>query len=102
VSWNIQRRQIVRQVVVVQWRDDADPKAVEEFLACAPRVLARGPFVSCVDGPGKKVVDNTADWAFIAELAEPEDLHRWLKSEAHGELLQMIMPIKGSVTSIQI
>jgi hypothetical protein len=52
-------------------------------------------------GSGQKIVPS-ADWAFIAELATPDDLHTWLSSDAHRELLDKIIPIKAEVASIQL
>ncbi|HVX22610.1 MAG TPA: hypothetical protein VHB02_14780 [Acidimicrobiales bacterium] len=90
------------QVVVVKWKEDADPDLIKEFLAFAPTAMERGPFRSYTEGATVGVMASSWDWGFVAELERPEDVDVWINCDAHVELNEKIKPIRGEVCNIQL
>ena len=93
---------MVKHVVLVCWKPDADEQMIQEFMNVAPTALSRGPFLSFSHGVGLGLTGTSADWGFVADLAEADDLKRWTGSPAHSDFTATLNPIAATVTSIQL
>jgi len=93
---------VVQHIVIVKWRPDAPAEDLADLMEFAETALARGDFVSYRHGSGLKVTGNSGDWGMVLDLNGPEDVEKWLASEPHEELAKRILPLKESVSSIQL
>jgi hypothetical protein len=93
---------MIKHIVTVTFRDDADPEIVKAFLAMAPDALARGPFRSVIHGSGVRVVPNGADWGFIADVDSEDDVRAWTKCEAHAEMVAYVRQISAGGANMQM
>ena len=91
----------MKHVVLAWWKKDADEAAIKEFVDAAPRILARGPFLSCDHGVNLKPRGTSPDWAFIGELPDG-DADLWGPADAHRELHAKILPILDRACEIDI
>lgn len=93
---------MIKHIVTVTFRDDADPEAIRSFLEMAPGALARGPFRSVVSGSGIRTLNNAADWGFIADVDSEDDVHEWVACAAHTEILTYVRPISSGGANMQM
>jgi hypothetical protein len=91
----------MRQIVLVKWNADATQEQVQRVLDVAPKVFADSVFVSVEHGPGLQLVPSF-DWGFVGEVARQEDVAKWVASEPHSRLKEVMLPILSEVASIQL
>ena len=97
----------MKLLILITWKPDADPAAIEAFLQTAPEQLAAGPFVSFEHGTTMNPSTASdkrspkgallADWGWIAELSS-DDSKLWSTSEPHRQMEEKLAPILGTMT----
>jgi hypothetical protein len=93
---------MIKHIVTVNFREDADPETVKAFLAMAPGALARGPFRSVVYGSGVKALPTGADWGFIADIESEDDVRAWTTCDAHREMVTLVRQISSGGANMQM
>jgi hypothetical protein len=78
----------MKHIVLMYFKEDADPTAVQDFLDAAPGYLADGPFSSYDYGEGLKILKSCADWGFFVELNDGSTVQEWVDSSAHKNMVQ--------------
>jgi hypothetical protein len=92
----------MKHIIMVNFREDAEPDAVGAFLDQAAKSLSRGPFKSVVFGAGEKVFASSMDWGFVADVDSAEDVNVWSACAAHDEMLAKLQPIVGSLSTMSM
>jgi hypothetical protein len=93
---------MIKHIVTVTFREDADPETIRTFLEIAPDALARGPFRSVIYGSGIRTLSNGADWGFIADVDSEDDVHAWVASGAHAEMVSYVRQISSGGANMQM
>jgi hypothetical protein len=91
----------MKQVVLLYFKEDADPEAIMRFKELAPGLLADGPFLSVRHGESARGLASSADWGFIAEIDDVASVQTWIDCEPHQRMIELSKPILSRTANIQ-
>jgi hypothetical protein len=90
-------------IVLARFRTDADPADLQAFLDDAPGALASAPFRIRALGPDLNLgITSSADWGYVAEVENPDDLRAWEEAPEHVALRDRMLRIRDSVLNVQL
>ena len=92
---------MMQHAVLINFKDDVDRAAVDEFIDATKEIFADTPFESVVYGRALGAVPNGADWAYMGVL-DADDITGWREHPSHIRLRDMVMPLTAQVTHIQL
>jgi hypothetical protein len=92
---------MMQHTVLITFKDDVEPIAIDEFLAATKEIFADTPFTSVVHGSALGAVPNGADWAYMGVL-DADDITVWREHPSHIRLRDMVMPLTAHVSHIQL
>jgi hypothetical protein len=91
---------MIRHVVVCEFRDDASPQLVEEFLATIGGVRTEG-LRSLTFGTDLGLRSGNANYALVADFDDAEAYQRFDEDPEHQRIRALIGPVVVSATRVQ-
>jgi Stress responsive A/B Barrel Domain len=91
----------MKHVVLLYFKEDADPEAIKRFIDLVPGLLADGPFLSYSCGETARGLASSANWGFIAEVEDAASIQAWVDCEPHQQMIELTKPILSRTSNIQ-
>lgn len=94
---------MIVHVVTFRWLPGTDPNAVAAVSAALDTLAATVPeLISYRHGPDLRIRDGNADYAVVAVVARPADVHAYLDHQDHVRVVaELISPIVQSRQALQ-
>ncbi len=95
---------MIRHVVLLKWNDSATEDAIQEVTEGFSRLASLIPEIqSCDYGPDAGIYRGNADYAFVAEFRNEDDLRSYVLHSEHQAFMKTVTgPIMESFLSTQI
>lgn len=94
----------VLHIACFRWKDDVTPEKIEDFHRALIVLRSEMPvLLSYQHGPDLGIREGNFDYGVVAEVAQPEDVGRYLDHPLHQEFARnYVVPMVADRKAVQI